>query len=94
MPMARAAAAIEPVARTLSRSAALPGPTRAPESRTRVSFRRAMPLTVPASRDIRQRAGVAVPVSSIDDPDMLECLLVALDEGFDAIAELIRASAA
>jgi hypothetical protein len=42
----------------------------------------------------KQRAGVAVPVTSIDDPDMLERLLVALDEEFAAIAELIRAPAA
>jgi hypothetical protein len=42
----------------------------------------------------KQRAEVAVPVSGIDDPDVLERLLTALDEEFAAIAELIRAPAA
>jgi hypothetical protein len=42
MPIARAAAEIEPEVCTLSRRAALPGPMRAPELRTRVSRRCAM----------------------------------------------------
>ena len=46
--MARAAAEMEPLSRTLSSSVALPGPMRAPESEDKVSFRRAMRPSVPA----------------------------------------------
>src|SRR4051794_35053518 len=47
MPMPRAAAEMEPVAWTLASRAALPGPIRAPEPRTTVSFRRATCPSLP-----------------------------------------------
>jgi hypothetical protein len=47
MPISHAAAEIEPVARVLPSSAALPGPMRAPELRMRVGLKRAMPTSVP-----------------------------------------------
>src|ERR1700676_855737 len=43
IPMSRAAAEIEPVSRMLSSSAALPGPMRAPDSKTMLTLTRAMP---------------------------------------------------
>jgi hypothetical protein len=43
MPIQRAAAEIDSVSRMLSKSAALPAPNRAPESRTMLSLSRAMP---------------------------------------------------
>jgi hypothetical protein len=45
--MSRAAAEIEPVSRMLSSSLALPGPMRAPDSKTMLTLTRAMPGTVP-----------------------------------------------
>src|SRR6516164_5652800 len=51
MPMARAAAEIDPVSRTLSSSAALPGPIRAPESKIREILMRAIvPIISPMTR--------------------------------------------
>jgi hypothetical protein len=42
----------------------------------------------------KQRAGVVVPVQTIDDPEVLERLLTAIDEEFADIAEIVRAAAA
>jgi hypothetical protein len=46
MPISRAAAEIEPVSRMLSSSLALPGPIRAPESKTMLTLSLAMPATL------------------------------------------------
>ena len=45
--MSRAAAEIEPVSRMLSSSLALPGPMRAPDSKTMLTLTRAMSGNVP-----------------------------------------------
>jgi hypothetical protein len=47
--MSRAAAEIEPVSRMLSSSLVLPGPIRAPDSKTMLTLTRAMTPTVPCS---------------------------------------------
>ena len=65
--MSRAAAEIEPVSRMLSSNSALPGPMRAPDSKTMLILTRGMPGTVPSelvrSRPIFQpsRAHVVTP---------------------------------
>ena len=59
--MPRAAAEIEPVSRMLSKSAALPGPKRAPEPRTMLGLSRAMRGSVPPRpRSAEKGWGLAV----------------------------------
>ena len=61
--MSRAAAEIEPVSRMLSSSLALPGPIRAPDSKTMLTLTRAMPHCATGGggfRGARRDAGQAI----------------------------------
>ena len=60
MPMSHAAAEIDPVSRMLSSSLTLPGPMRAPDSKTRLILTRGMPALCHAPRSSRKQLPVSV----------------------------------